>query len=49
MKKLTNTFKLTHRNEQNTRETLWLNVEEFYTPHAPSLYFFSMVISKIIA
>jgi hypothetical protein len=32
--------KLTHENEHNTKETLCLDVEEFPTPHALSLYIF---------
>jgi hypothetical protein len=40
MRKLTNTFKLTHRNRQTTNETLYLNMEEFHTGHALSLYIF---------
>jgi hypothetical protein len=38
MKKLTNTFKLTHKNEQNTKETSYLDGKWFHTPHASSLY-----------
>jgi hypothetical protein len=34
LEKLTNTFKLTHRNEQNTNETPYLGMEKFHTPHA---------------
>jgi hypothetical protein len=40
MRKLTNTYKLTHENEHNTKETSYLDVEEFPTPHALSLYIF---------
>jgi hypothetical protein len=39
-KKLTNTFKLLHRNEQNTHKTSYLGVEEFHTPQALSLSIF---------
>ncbi len=39
-KNLTNTFKLIHRNEQNTQEISYLQVEEFHTLHALSLYIF---------
>ncbi len=40
IEKLTNTFKLVHRNKQNTSETSYLGMEEFHTPHALSLYIF---------
>jgi hypothetical protein len=40
MKKLTNTFKFMHRNEQNTNETSHSSTEEFHTLHALSLYNF---------
>jgi hypothetical protein len=40
LKKLTNTYKLRHRNEQNTKKISYLDMEEFHTPHAPSLYIF---------
>ncbi len=40
MKKLTNTFKHTHRNEHNTNKTSYLGVEEFYAQHALSSFFF---------
>jgi hypothetical protein len=36
-KNLTNTCKLTHRNDQNTRKTLALDVERFHILHALSL------------
>ncbi len=39
LKKLTNTFKLTHRNEEKI-EISCLRVEEFHTPHTLSLYIF---------
>ncbi len=35
--KLTNTFKLIHRIEQNTNRTSYLDEEEFHAPHALSL------------
>ncbi len=31
MKNLTNTFKLTHRNGQNTNKNSYLGMEEFHT------------------
>jgi hypothetical protein len=34
---LTNTFKLTHRNEQNTNETSYLSGEEIHIRHALSV------------
>jgi hypothetical protein len=37
---LTNTLKVTHRNEQNTSQILYLVGEEFHTPHALSLFIF---------
>jgi hypothetical protein len=40
MEKLTNTYKLTQRNEQNTHKTSYLGVEEFYTLPGLSLYIF---------
>jgi hypothetical protein len=39
-KKLTNTSKLIHRNEQNTIKISYLGVEEFHTLHALSLHIF---------
>jgi hypothetical protein len=36
MKKLTNTFKLAHRNEQNITEYMKLVVEEFHIGHGLS-------------
>ncbi len=39
-KKLTNSFKLINRHEQNTNETSYLDVEEFHEPPAVSLYIF---------
>ncbi len=40
MKRLTNTVKHTHLNEQNTYKISYLGGEEFHTPHALSLYNF---------
>jgi hypothetical protein len=40
MKKLTNTLKLTHTNEQNTTKISYGNVEEFIIAHAVSLKIF---------
>jgi hypothetical protein len=37
MKKLTNTFELIHRNEQNTNKTSYFAMKEFPTPHALSI------------
>jgi hypothetical protein len=37
--KLTNTFKLTHRNKQNTNKTSYFGVY-LHNPHAPHLYTF---------
>ncbi len=37
---LTNTFKLLHRNEKNTKKTSYLDEEEFLTPPALSSYIF---------
>jgi hypothetical protein len=44
MKTLTNTFKLIHRNVQNTSKTSCLRVEESHTPHESSLSIVSMPI-----
>jgi hypothetical protein len=41
-KRLTNTFKLAHGNEQNTNETPYLSGKEFHTWHAISLYNFCL-------
>jgi hypothetical protein len=38
IEKLTNTFKLLHKNEHNANETSYLGVEEFHTPLALSLH-----------
>jgi hypothetical protein len=43
-KNLTNTYKLTHRNEQIRSKTTYLDVEEFHTPHALSLCIFLSMI-----
>jgi hypothetical protein len=40
LKTFTNTFKLTHRNEQNTSKIWYLNGKEFHAPHALSLHIF---------
>jgi hypothetical protein len=37
IKKIHQHIKTSHRNEQNTNETSYLDVEEFHTPHALSL------------
>jgi hypothetical protein len=37
IRNLTNTFKLTHRNEQNTSKTSYSSGKEFHTPPALSL------------
>jgi hypothetical protein len=37
MKKVTNTFKLRHKNEQNTNKNSCLEEEEFHTPPSLSL------------
>jgi hypothetical protein len=47
MKILTNTFKLTHRNEQNTSKTSQLSREEFHIPHAQSLHDFLSMTTQI--
>jgi hypothetical protein len=39
MKKLTNTFKPTHRNEQNTNKTSRLHMDEFHALYELSLYY----------
>jgi hypothetical protein len=41
LENLTNTFKLTHRNEQNTNKISYLGVEGFHTPQAVSLCIFN--------
>jgi hypothetical protein len=46
-KKLTKTFKLTHRNEKNTRETSCLDGEEFNTQNALSLYNFHLCLKQL--
>jgi hypothetical protein len=38
LKKLTNTYKLIHRNKENTNKTSYLGVEEFHTTHALSFF-----------
>jgi hypothetical protein len=43
---LTNTFKLVHKNEQNTNETSDLVLEEFHSLHALSLHIFIYKNSK---
>jgi hypothetical protein len=48
MKNLTNTFKLTHRSEQNRSKNSYLEVEEFHTLHALSLQIFYLCINLTI-